>query len=85
MKQMDLESRIRAVLARVGRLTVPIDRLGRTSDLFDAGLTSQAAVEVVFDLEDAFGVELPDEALTRRSLATIAELEATFAAAQVRS
>lgn len=81
---MDLESRIRAALTRLGKLAVPVDRLGLTSDLFDAGLTSQAAVEVVFDLEDALGVELPDEALTRRSLATIADLTDTFAAAQVR-
>jgi len=77
---MDLESRIRDSLSRLGRLVVPVERLGRRSDLFDAGLTSQAAVEVVFDLEDSLGIELPDQALTRESLATIAELEHTLSA-----
>ncbi len=79
---MDLQTQIRDALTRVGRLSVDVGRLGADADLFDAGLTSQAAVELVFDLEASLDVEVPDEALRRESLATIAKLEATLLAAQ---
>ena len=75
---MELQARIRDALVRLGRLAVDPSRVSADADLFDAGLTSQAAVEVVFDLEDQLGVEIPDEAIRRESLATIASLESTI-------
>ncbi|MER7004156.1 phosphopantetheine-binding protein [Dactylosporangium sp. NPDC000555] len=38
--------------------------------LFELGLDSLAVVQLATDLEDAYGVFLPDESLTRESFAT---------------
>lgn len=65
---------VREVLAKVGRLPVDAHALADDDDLFRAGLSSQAAVEVVFTLEDRFGCEFPDEAISRDNLATVGRL-----------
>jgi len=65
---------VREVLATKGRLGRNPLTLSLDDNLFDAGLTSQAAVEVVFGLEDALGVEVPDSAITRLNLSTIGGL-----------
>lgn len=65
---------MREVLATKGRLGRNPLTLSLDDNLFDAGLTSQAAVEVVFGLEDALGVEVPDSAITRLNLSTIGGL-----------
>lgn len=74
---MSVESDIRAVLMMVGNLAVPVDVLAADADLFDAGLSSQAAVELVFALEDRCGVAIPDELITRSALGSITALVAT--------
>ena len=66
-----LEATVREVLATKGRLGRNPLALSLDDNLFDAGLTSQAAVEVVFGLEDTLGVEVPDSAITRLNLSTI--------------
>lgn len=73
-----MESEIRAVLTMVGNLAVPVSVLAADADLFDAGLSSQAAVELVFALEDRCGVTIPDELITRSALGSIAALVATL-------
>jgi acyl carrier protein len=75
------EEKVRQTLSRLGRLPVDVESLSDDCDLFDAGLSSQAAVEVVFALEDLLAVEIPDEHLQRDSLRTIATLSATLRAA----
>jgi acyl carrier protein len=62
---------IRGVLRDHARLAVDVAGLDPASDLYDAGLTSNASVEVLLALEDRFGVEFPDELLRRSSFATI--------------
>ncbi|MFB0840131.1 phosphopantetheine-binding protein [Arthrobacter sp. E44] len=47
--------------------STPIDP---DAPLKDLGLTSMEAVELLFDLEDEFGVELPDEAMTDETFST---------------
>jgi acyl carrier protein len=44
--------------------------------LADLGLDSMQAVDLLFDLEDRFGVTLPDAALTAETFATAASLQA---------
>ena len=78
---MSLENEIRDVLASVGQLAVAVGSLASESDLFAAGLTSQSAVELVFSLEDRFGIEIPDDLIRRESLGSIAQLAATVRAA----
>jgi acyl carrier protein len=72
------EAKVRAALARVGRLALDPDTLGPDDLLVDAGLTSQATVEVIFSLEDECGCEIDDSLITRENLATIARMAAMF-------
>ena len=56
---------IRRVIAEHGRLAVDIDSVGNATDLFSAGMTSHASVNVLLALEAAFDVEFPDRMLKR--------------------
>ena len=67
---------IRGLLAKFGSLPVSIDQLQDDSDLYTAGLSSFASVQVMLGIEEAFDVEFPDTMLNRRSFASIAAIEA---------
>jgi acyl carrier protein len=56
---------VRAVVATHARLPIDVSSLDDDADLFEAGMTSHASVNVMLALEDAFDVEFPDEMLTR--------------------
>ena len=56
---------IRRILRENGRLSVDADSLDSDSDLYQAGMTSHASVNVMLALEDAFDVEFPDSMLKR--------------------
>ena len=58
-------SEIRRVIAEHGRLAVDIDSVTNETDLFSAGMTSHASVNVLLALEAAFDVEFPDRMLKR--------------------
>ena len=62
---------IRALIADHGRLPVGVDALSNDQDLYSAGLTSFAAVQLMLALEDRFDVEFPEQMLNRRSFASI--------------
>ncbi|MGH2908912.1 MAG: acyl carrier protein, partial [Solirubrobacteraceae bacterium] len=48
------------------------------ADLYDAGMTSQASVNVMLALEDAFDIEFPDRMLTRSVFQTIRAIESAL-------
>ena len=56
---------IRRILRDNGRLSVDVDSLGDDADLYQAGMTSHASVNVMLALEDAFDIEFPDSMLKR--------------------
>ena len=56
---------IRQVLQDHARLPVPADSLALDADLYQAGMTSHASVNVMLALEDTFDVEFPDAMLKR--------------------
>jgi acyl carrier protein len=71
-----VRTKIRQVLADHGRLPVAVDQIGDGADLFAAGMTSHASVNVMLALEDAFDLEFPDAMLKRsvfESVDSIAE------------
>ena len=68
------QQQVREILAKNGRLAVPVDTLSDDSDLFSAGLDSLAIVNVLMSLEEQFDIELPDEMLQRKSFASIATI-----------
>lgn len=71
----DTRVAIRRVLQEHARLPVDVDNLSDDADLFAAGMTSHASVNLMLALEDAFDLEFPDRMLTRGvfdSVSTIA-------------
>ncbi|MEA2208898.1 MAG: hypothetical protein QOF54_1375 [Solirubrobacteraceae bacterium] len=56
---------IRQVIKEHGRLPGDVDSLGVDGDLYEAGMTSHASVNVMLALEDHFDLEFPDRMLKR--------------------
>jgi acyl carrier protein len=69
-----IDARIRAVLAQHGRLAQDAAALPDAADLYQAGLTSHASVNVMLALESAFEVEFPDQMLTRSVFSSVAAI-----------
>ncbi len=67
---------IREVLAQHARLPVDVDTVSDDADLFPAGMSSHASVNVMLGLEDAFDIEFPDEMLKRSVFESIAAIAA---------
>lgn len=62
---------IREILAQHGRLCVDARSLRDDGDLYAAGLTSLATVNVMLALENHFDIEFPDALLSRKTFASI--------------
>lgn len=69
-----LDPAIRAVLRDYARLPVDVDVLDADNDLFEAGMTSYASVNVMLALEEAFDIEFPDSMLNRGVFVSIASI-----------
>ena len=73
---MMIDETIRDVLEAHGHLS------GRATaddtDLYEAGLTSHASVNVMLALEDAFDVEFPDRLLTRSVFSSVDAIAAAL-------
>jgi acyl carrier protein len=69
---------IRAILKEHGRITVDPATLSDDADLYLAGLTSHASVNVMLALEDKFEVEFPDRMLKRGIFGSIASIRAAI-------
>ena len=71
-------ARIRAVLQKHGRLGKDALQLSENDDLYAAGMTSLASVNVMLALETEFGVEFPDQMLNRSMFITVGAIEAAL-------
>ncbi|HEY5229823.1 MAG TPA: acyl carrier protein [Galbitalea sp.] len=65
---------IREVLAQYGRLAVDVSTLDDRDDLYEAGLTSHASVNVMLGLEDSFDVEFPERLLRKTTFSSVAAI-----------
>lgn len=73
-----VDDRIRAILAQHARLSSDVGSPGADSDLYEAGMTSHATVNVMLALEGEFDVEFPDELLNRSVFASIASIRSAL-------
>jgi acyl carrier protein len=73
---MTMEETIRLVLAEHGRLAMDPTSIGENTDLFDAGMTSHASVNVMLALEEAFDFEFPETMLKKSTFESIAAIRA---------
>ncbi|MCX8999620.1 acyl carrier protein [Rhizobiaceae bacterium BDR2-2] len=71
---------IRNLLTKLGGLPAPVESLADDADLYAAGLSSFASVQLMLGIEEAFDIEFPDNLLNRKSFASIATIEKTVAA-----
>jgi acyl carrier protein len=73
---------IRRILRENARLSTDVDTLSDSADLYQAGMTSHASVNVMLALEDAFDVEFPDSMLKRSVFESVAAIEAAVSELQ---
>ena len=66
---------VRQIVKEHGRLAVDLDTLPDEANLYEAGMTSHASVNVMLALEDAFDIEFPDEMLKRSVFESIASID----------
>ena len=60
-----MTDQIRTILKEYARLGVPVENLTQDSNLYQAGMTSHASVNVMLALEGFFDIEFPDHMLRR--------------------
>ena len=62
---------IRQVLKQHARLAVEVDTLADDADLYAAGMTSHASVNLMLALETSFDVEFPERLLRRQTFESV--------------
>lgn len=73
-----IEADIRTVLSEHARLGKPVQALGRNEDLYLAGMSSHASVNVMLALEGRFDVEFPDHLLNRQVFSSVQAIESAL-------
>jgi acyl carrier protein len=68
------EARVRATLDEHARLPVAVESLQVYDDLFQAGMTSHASVNVMLAIEDEFDVEFPEAMLRKSTFESVAAI-----------
>ncbi|HEY7057418.1 MAG TPA: acyl carrier protein [Vicinamibacterales bacterium] len=73
-----VEDRIRKVIAAQARISVGANGLSDTDDLYRAGMSSHASVNLMLALEDEFDIEFPDRMLRRNVFESVAAIRAAL-------
>jgi len=71
----DNASKIRTILKEHARLSKDADTLADDTDLYQAGMTSHASVNVMLALEGEFDIEFPDHMLKRSVFESVSAIE----------
>jgi acyl carrier protein len=74
----ELKDQIREVLRDHARLPVDVEQVDDHADLFQAGMSSHASVNVMLALENAFDIEFPDRMLTRNVFESVDAIAAAI-------
>lgn len=75
---MGMSEEVRRVIGEYGRLSVDVQALSDDSNLYEAGMTSHASVNVMLGLENAFDVEFPDRMLRRNVFESMGAMQAAL-------
>lgn len=65
---------IRRAIDKKGKLPLGAHLIAPWADLYEAGLTPFAAIQVMIEIEKELSIEFPDSMLNRESLASINSL-----------
>ena len=74
-----MDEAIRAILAEHGHLPVDVEKLRDEDDLYQAGMTSHASVNVMLALEDEFDTEFPEAMLRKSTFESVSAISAALA------
>jgi acyl carrier protein len=69
-----MDETIRNILAEHANLPVDVTKLSDEDDLYRAGMTSHASVNVMLAIEDEFDVEFPEAMLRKGTFESIAAI-----------
>ena len=75
---MTPDDRIRTVLDAHAKLRGPAAELADATDLYAAGMTSHASVNVMLALEGKFDIEFPDRMLKRGVFESLSSIRAAI-------
>jgi acyl carrier protein len=70
-----IDTTIRTILDKHGKLAKSAFELGDDDDLYQRGLSSHASVNVMLALEETFDFEFPDSLLTRATFESISSIK----------
>ncbi|MFO0735594.1 MAG: acyl carrier protein [Labilithrix sp.] len=73
-----MKEKIREILRQHGKLSGDVGKLPDDGDLYEAGMTSHASVNVMLALEGEFDIEFPDRMLKRSVFQSIASINAAL-------
>jgi acyl carrier protein len=62
---------IRSIVAQHGKLPVDVTTLQDDADLYAAGLSSFASVQLMLAIEEHFDIEFPENRLNRKTFSSI--------------
>jgi acyl carrier protein len=71
-----IQQRVRQLLREHGTIIADVDGLAPEADLYEAGLTSLSAVDLMLAIEQNFDLMFPDDALNRRTFSSIGSITA---------
>ena len=66
-----MNERIRRVIEQFAKLPIGVASISDRDDLYQAGLTSHASVNLMLALEDEFDIEFPESMLKRQTFESI--------------
>jgi acyl carrier protein len=69
-----MDETIRTILAEHGHFPVEVEKLSDQDDLYQAGMTSHASVNVMLALEDEFDIEFPEAMLRKSTFESVAAI-----------
>jgi len=74
-----MKAALRNILSETACLEVPVASLSDTDDLYAVGLSSLGTIRVMLAVEEALGIEIPDELITFDLFQSIESLANTLA------
>lgn len=67
--------RVRSLVADHGGLAVDVADLAADADLYRAGMSSFASVQLMLALEEAFDIEFPESMLSPRTFSSLTAIQ----------
>jgi len=81
----DVVDGILGIVASYGNLSIEMSSLSYDEDLFHAGMTSYASVQVMLELERRFGIEFPDDMLCQSTFESVSAIRSAVCELLIKS